>query len=87
MVEPDSNFGPAGGLNVRECGAIGDGQTPCTASIQRAIDRCAESGGGTVLVPSGGYVTGSLWMRSNVTLHLDSGARLLGSQNAADYPI
>jgi polygalacturonase len=87
VVQPDANFGPAGGLNVRQCGAVGDGQTSCTAALQRAIDQCGSNGGGTVLVPAGGYVTGSLWMRSNVTLHLEAGARLLGSQNIADYPV
>jgi polygalacturonase len=74
-------------LNIRECGAIGDGASNCTAAIQRAIDRCASAGGGTVLVPAGQFVAGSLWMRSNVTLHLDSGARLLGSTEVADYPV
>ena len=50
-----------GGLNVRECGAVGNGQATCTAAIQRAIDRCAQAGGGTVIVPAGHYVTGTLW--------------------------
>ena len=74
-------------LNVRECGAVGDGATNCTAAIQRAIDRCAAAGGGTVLVPAGQFVTGSLWMRSNISLHLDSGACLLGSTDVSDYPV
>jgi polygalacturonase len=50
--------------NVRDFGAAGDGQALDTAAIQAAIDACAARGGGTVLVPAGGYVTGSLFLRS-----------------------
>ena len=74
-------------FNVRQFGAPGDGETPATAQLQAAIDACASAGGGTVLVPAGGYVTGTLWLRSNVTLHLESGATLLGSQRPDDFPL
>src|SRR5277367_2476024 len=74
-------------LNIRDCGALGDGATNCTAAIQRAIDRCAAAGGGTVLIPAGQFVSGSLWMRSHVSLFLDSGAALLGSTDVSDYPV
>src|SRR5262245_64362343 len=74
-------------INVRDFGAIADGKSPTTRHLQAAIDSCADSGGGTVHVPAGRYVTGTLWMRSNVTLHLDAGATLLGSQNMDDFPI
>ncbi|HUB26454.1 MAG TPA: glycoside hydrolase family 28 protein [Tepidisphaeraceae bacterium] len=93
LVQPESggdNGAPtvvSSPLNVRECGAVGDGSTNCTTAIQQAIDRCAAAGGGTVLVPAGKYVTGSLLLRSHITLHLDSGATLLGSMNMADYPV
>jgi polygalacturonase len=73
--------------NVRQFGAAGDGETPATAQLQAAIDACGRAGGGTVLVPPGGYVTGTLWMRSGVTLHLDAGATLLGSQRVDDFPV
>ena len=86
MEKPESGLGLSGGLNVRDCGALGNGEASCTAAIQRAIDRCAAGGGGTVMVPAGEYVTGSLWMRSNVTLHLDAGAKLLGSRSISEYP-
>jgi Glycosyl hydrolases family 28 len=85
-MEPGSGIGSSGALNVKDLGAVGDGQTSSTAAIQAAIDRCGQ-GGGTVVVPPGEYVTGTLRMRSHVQLHLEAGARLLGSQNAADYPV
>jgi polygalacturonase len=74
-------------FNAREYGAAGDGGTSDTVAIQGAIDAAARSGGGTVLIPVGRYVTGSLLLRDNVTLHLDAGALLLGSESPADYPI
>ena len=66
------------GLNVLDCGAVGDGLTSSTKAIQAALDKCGQAGGGTVIVPPGKFLTGSLWMRSNVTLHLEGGATLMG---------
>ena len=74
-------------FNVKEYGAVGDGTALDTRPIQSAIDACHQQGGGTVVVPAGAYVVGALELRSDVTLYLDAGARLLGSQNPADYPI
>ncbi len=73
--------------NIREHGASGDGLTLDMHAIQGLMDKCAEQGGGTVYFPAGNYVTGSLSMRSNITLHLDAGAVILGSENPKDYPI
>jgi polygalacturonase len=80
-------LGVASPLNVREHGAVGDGQTLDSPAIQSAIDACSRLGGGTVYLPSGQYLTGSLFLRNNISLHLDSGAVILGSENPADYPI
>jgi polygalacturonase len=74
-------------LSVAELGAVADGYTSCTAAIQQAIDRCAERGGGTVFIPAGKYVTGTLWLRSNIILHLDAGAIILGETDPTAYPI
>jgi polygalacturonase len=74
-------------FNTLDYGAVRDGQTLDTRAIQAAVDACAEAGGGTVLVPAGSYLTGSIFLRSNVTLYLDAGTVLLGSQQAADYPL
>jgi polygalacturonase len=74
-------------FNVREHGAVGDGQTLDSPAIQSAIDACSALGGGTIYLPAGQYLTGSLFLRNNISLHLDSGAVILGSENPADYPI
>lgn len=74
-------------FNVREHGASGDGLAPDMHAIQALIDRCAGQGGGTVYFPAGHYLTGSLFLRSNITLHLDAGAVILGSEDPKDYPI
>ncbi len=76
-----------GFFDARAFGAIGDGETVDTGFLQSAIDACQAQGGGTVFLPAGQYVTGSLFLHSHVTLHLDAGATLLGSENPADYPL
>lgn len=73
--------------DVTEFGAKGDGETLCTEAIQKAIDRCAADGGGTVHLPPGEYLSGTLVMKNDVTLHLDSGCKLLGSKDLSDYPV
>src|SRR5512133_2932686 len=77
---------PSSWFNIRNFGVIADGKTSDTKAIQRAIDSCAAAGGGTVLVPPGSYVTGTLWLKSNITLNLDAGATLLGSDNKDEFP-
>ncbi|MDQ8183291.1 glycoside hydrolase family 28 protein [Pelagicoccus sp. SDUM812005] len=72
-------------LNVRDYGAVGDGVAMDTLALQETIDACAEKGGGTVWVPAGDYQIGSIKLKSHVTLSLDYGATLLGSQDIADY--
>ena len=73
--------------NVQRYGTCGDGQALDTAAIQAAIDACHRQGGGTVWVPAGQYVTGTIFLRDNLTLHLDAGATLLGSPRFEDYPV
>ena len=74
-------------FNVRDYGAIGDGIALDTRAIQNAIDAASKSGGGTVFVPAGKFLTGAIFLRDHITLHLDAGATLLGSEKPADYPI
>lgn len=73
-------------LNVVTYGAKGDGKTINTANIQRAIDDCSKKGGGIVLFPSGTFVSGTIRMKSNVTLHLSYNSVLKGSDRLEDYP-
>jgi hypothetical protein len=74
-------------VNVIDAGAVPDGKTLCTASIQKAIDRCAEAGGGKVYFPPGRYLSGTVVLKSHVTLDLEENAMLLGSANLADYTV
>jgi hypothetical protein len=72
-------------FNVRKFGATGDGIHLDTAAIQKAVDACAARGGGIVHVPPGKYLSGTLFLKSNVMLYLATTATLLGSTNPADY--
>ena len=71
-------------FDVRQFGAKGDGTTPDTAAIQKAIDACARTGG-TVLLGNGTFLTGSLHLKSHVELHLTSTAVLLASPDLSQY--
>lgn len=73
-------------FNVKTFGAVGDGVAMDTKPLQDAIDACHVNRGGIVWVPEGRYQTGTLRMKSNVTLSLEHGAILLGSQKLSDYP-
>ncbi len=66
-------------------GAKGDQRANNAPAIQRAIDACAQSGGGTVHFPAGNFLSGTIVLKSNVTLHLSPGATLWGSREIADY--
>lgn len=72
-------------FDVRDFGAKGDGKTLDTAAIQAAIDACNKAKGGTVLIPPGVFMSGTLQLKSDVTFHLSAGGRLLGSPNRQDY--
>ena len=73
-------------VSIADHGAVADGQTINTRAIQAAVDECAGRGGGTVLVPAGMWVTGSVALKSHVTLRLEAGATLRGSSSLDDYP-
>ncbi|TWU32509.1 glycoside hydrolase family 28 protein [Novipirellula artificiosorum] len=73
-------------INIKSFGAIGDGVAMETEAVQKTIDACHDAGGGVVCVPAGDFQIGTIILKSNVTLSLDYGARLLGSTNVADYP-
>ncbi len=71
--------------NIRSFGAKGDGKSLDSKAVQNAIDTCNKERGGIVLVPAGDFVIGTLELKSNVTLHLSSQGRLLGSPDKNDY--
>ncbi len=71
--------------NVLDLGAVADGKTVNTDAINKAVDACSKTGG-LVVFPAGEYVTGTIYLKSNVTLLLQKGATILGSSNMDDYP-
>ena len=73
-------------FNITDFGAVSDGTTKDTQSIQKAIDAANEAGGGTVYFPAGTYLSGTLVLKDHVTLHLEGGSTLLGSTDLADFP-
>ncbi|MBK7930946.1 MAG: hypothetical protein IPJ98_26770 [Bryobacterales bacterium] len=75
----------AGVFNVRDYRAQGDGKTLDTAAIQAAIDACAAQGGGVVFFPQGRFLSGTVELKSSVTLYLSPRGVLLGSPNPGDY--
>jgi polygalacturonase len=71
---------PSGGnFNVRDFGAVGDGKTLDSPAIDRAIDAAAAAGGGTVVIPAGIYLSGSIHLKSNIHLVIGTGATILGA--------
>lgn len=76
---PDRTF------NITDFGAVGDGETMNTDAFRKAITAAHQSGGGTVLVPEGVFLTGAIHLKSNVNLHVSKGAKILFSQNPKDY--
>jgi hypothetical protein len=72
--------------DVRDYGAKADGKTLCTTSVQKAIDECSKAGGGTVYLPPGVFLSGTIYFKTGVTLRLAAGCTLLGSADLKDYP-
>jgi polygalacturonase len=65
--------------NVKAFGAVGDGKHLDSPAINQAIEACAQAGGGTVRLPAGTYLSGSIHLTNNINLHLDAGATILGA--------
>ena len=72
-------------IDATKVGVVGDGTTLNTATVQKAIDQCSAAGGGIISFPRGRYLTGTIQIKSNVTLRIEKDATLLGSTDAADY--
>jgi glycosyl hydrolase family 28 len=73
-------------FDVMEFGAAGNGQAKETRAIQQAVDAAHAAGGGTVYFPPGRYLSGTVILKSYVTLYLETGAALLGSTDSLDFP-
>lgn len=84
FIVPNLYSAENGVFNIVKYGAVDDGKFLNTNIIQRAIDECSIIGG-KVVIPPGKFLTGSLNLKSNVTIELLKGAILLGSTNLTDY--
>jgi polygalacturonase len=78
---PDRDF------DVTRFGAIGDNKTDCTEAFQKAIAACHAAKGGRVLVPAGEFITGAIRLKSNVNLHISSGATVRFARDPGKYPL
>ncbi len=83
IAQTGSGFPPF--LTPQQFGAKADGKTLDTAALNTAIARASSQGGGTVYVPAGTYLCGTVILRSRVTLYLEAGAVILGSKDVNDY--
>jgi polygalacturonase len=73
--------------NVRDYGATGNGTNKDTVAFQKALDACAVSGGGEVLVPAGKYLIGSVQLGNRTILRLETNSIITGSADPEDYPM
>lgn len=70
---------------ITDFGAVAGSEQDNTDAIRSAIQACSEAGGGRVVVPEGSYLSGPIYLESNVNLHLQKGSTILFSTNPADY--
>jgi polygalacturonase len=78
---------PATRYLITDFGAVADGTTVNTRAIQAAIDKCAFSGGGVLVVPKGTFLSGALFLKQGVNLLVEKDGVLKGTTNADDYPM
>ncbi len=83
---PASQAVSAGQVSIVDMGAVGDGATMNTRSIQAAIDRAAAMGGGTVVIPRGVFLSGALFLKPGVNLHFSRGGVLKASTDMTNFP-
>lgn len=72
-------------FDVRLRGAVGDGRTLDTDAFNASIDACEQAGGGQVLVPPGDYLCGTIRLKSDITLLIAPGARIIGTTDLEKY--
>ena len=73
-------------FSIVEFGAIGDGKMLCTPAIQKAVEACAQRGGGRVIVPAGRFITGAIFLKSNIELEVSAGGTLALTTDIAGVP-
>jgi polygalacturonase len=70
--------------NIKDYGAVGDGVNLDSKAINKAIDAAAIAGGGTVYVPAGNYLSGSIHLKSNISIFIDQGAVIIAAPVTAE---
>jgi polygalacturonase len=65
--------------NVKNYGAIGDGKNLDSKAINAAIEAASNVGGGTVYIPAGNYLSGSIHLKSEICLFIDQGATIIAA--------
>jgi polygalacturonase len=86
MIAAEAAIASAAGVyDIRDYGAAGDGETLDTPAIHKAIEACSAAGGGQVLFPPGRYLSGTVHLKSHVTLFLQAGATLVGTTSLDQY--
>lgn len=70
---------------VKDFGAVGDGRSVDTQAIQKAIDACHANRGGYVILESGSFIAGTLYLKSNVWLKINASAKLIGNPDISGY--
>ncbi|WP_163707751.1 glycoside hydrolase family 28 protein [Mangrovibacterium lignilyticum] len=78
---------PADTFSVLDFGAVPNDHSLCTEAINTAIQKCSEAGGGVVLIPAGLWVTGPIYMQSNVNLHTANGAYIQFTADLDQYKL
>lgn len=74
-------------LNIVDFGAVPNTEQLCTKAINDAIMKCSESGGGVVVIPSGLWTTGPIYLKSNVNLHTKNGSYILFTGDLNQYKL
>ena len=73
-------------FDIMEFGAVPDGKTISTHAFDSAIEACVKAGGGMVYVPAGVFKTGPIELKSNITLYLENGSRIIFNDSIKDHP-
>jgi len=73
--------------NILDFGAVNDGETLCTEAFKNAIKEASNCGGGTVYVPAGSFLTGSIMLKSNINLYLEAGSIIKFASDTEEYPV
>ena len=86
-IRPETTNFKKDTFSIKKYGAVADGITLNTASINDAINACNKKGGGVVLIPEGMWLSGPVEIKSNVNLHLNAGAVLLFTDDKSQYKL